>query len=179
MTTSTARLALIVASVQRARAGSQRAGEPAQSAGARLRAASRSAWADWVYVPTGSMNPTILGGDRLLFDRHLYGVRVPFSAIHVADGADPARGQLGCISCWATKRDNSAGSRFIGFVPRRNIVGRATRVVLSLNPDRYFLPRPDRVFTTLRRNGPSPWTAGRASRLCTDHAAAGISFPAV
>lgn len=102
MTTSTARLALIVASVQRARAGSQRAGGPAQSAGARLRAASRSAWADWVYVPTGSMNPTILGGDRLLFDRHLYGVRVPFSATHVADGADPARGQLGCISCWAT-----------------------------------------------------------------------------
>ena len=23
----------------------------------------RSAWADWVYVPTGSMNPTILEGD--------------------------------------------------------------------------------------------------------------------
>jgi signal peptidase I len=54
----------------------------------------RSAWADWVYVPTGSMNPTILEGDRLLIDKHIYGVRVPFSAIHVTDGADPARGDI-------------------------------------------------------------------------------------
>jgi signal peptidase I len=47
-------------------------------------------------------------------------------------------------------RDNSADSRYIGFVPRRNIVGRATRVVVSLNPERHFLPRSDRVLLALR-----------------------------
>jgi signal peptidase I len=47
-------------------------------------------------------------------------------------------------------RDNSADSRYIGFVPRRNIVGRATRVVVSLNPERYFLPRSDRLLVPLQ-----------------------------
>jgi signal peptidase I len=46
-------------------------------------------------------------------------------------------------------RDNSADSRYIGFVPRRNIVGRATRVVVSLNPERYLVPRQSRFFVPL------------------------------
>jgi signal peptidase I len=46
-------------------------------------------------------------------------------------------------------RDNSADSRYIGFVPRRNIVGRATRVVLSLDPDRYYAPRSGRWLRSL------------------------------
>jgi signal peptidase I len=46
--------------------------------------------------------------------------------------------------------DNSADSRYIGFVPRRNIVGRAVRVVVSLNPDRYYLPRSGRLLTSLQ-----------------------------
>src|ERR1700728_2753352 len=54
----------------------------------------RSAWADWVYVPTGSMNPTILEGDRLLVDKHVYGLRVPFSLVHLTAGEDPARGDI-------------------------------------------------------------------------------------
>ena len=54
----------------------------------------RSAWADWVYVPTGSMNPTILEGDRLLIDKHVYGMRVPFSLIHLTHGDDPNRGDI-------------------------------------------------------------------------------------
>src|SRR5579863_8397465 len=54
----------------------------------------RSAWADWVYVPTGSMNPTILEGDRLLIDKHVYGLRVPFSLIHLTRGDNPDRGDI-------------------------------------------------------------------------------------
>lgn len=46
-------------------------------------------------------------------------------------------------------RDNSADSRYIGFVPRRNIVGHATRVVVSFNPERYFMPRGTRVLVPL------------------------------
>jgi len=46
-------------------------------------------------------------------------------------------------------RDNSADSRYFGLVPRANIVGRASRVVVSLNPENYFLPRADRFLVSL------------------------------
>jgi signal peptidase I len=46
-------------------------------------------------------------------------------------------------------RDNSADSRYFGFVPRRDIIGRATRVVVSLNPDRHYAPRSDRFLLPL------------------------------
>ena len=202
----------------------------------------RSAWADWVYVPTGSMNPTIIEGDRLLVDKHVYGVRIPFTLIHVTHGEDPQRGDIitfdspadgkllvkrvigvpgdviamsderlivngiparympadrrdtrslllatraehpqawretdgycvhdilllpdrgspstfgsivvppGMYFVLGDNRDNSADSRYIGFVPRRNIVGHATEVAVSLDPDRYHLPRARRLFIPL------------------------------
>ena len=46
-------------------------------------------------------------------------------------------------------RDNSRDSRFFGFVPRNEIVGRSSAVVLSVNPDRYYLPRWGRFFRGL------------------------------
>ena len=46
-------------------------------------------------------------------------------------------------------RDNSADSRIIGFVPRDEIVGKATSVVLSLNYENYYLPRSERFFQSL------------------------------
>lgn len=202
----------------------------------------RSAWADWVTVPTGSMNPTILEGDRVLVDKHAFGLRVPFTLIHLTEGEDPARGDIvvfdspkdgtslvkrvvgvpgdtveldgetlringrpasyaagdtaalrGLTSATAAEnplvlredgvgpehdilllparrglapfgpitvppgmyvmlgdnRDNSADSRFFGFVPRRNIVGRATRVVISFDPDHYYVPRRGRFLEPL------------------------------
>ena len=46
-------------------------------------------------------------------------------------------------------RDNSADSRYIGFIPRRNILGRATRILFSLDPDRHALPRAGRLLEPL------------------------------
>ena len=46
-------------------------------------------------------------------------------------------------------RDNSADSRFYGFIPRDEIVGNAKTVVLSLNYDDYYLPRAERFFRPL------------------------------
>lgn len=54
----------------------------------------RSAWADWVTVPTGSMNPTILEGDRVLVDKHVFGLRIPFTRVHLTAGEDPVRGDI-------------------------------------------------------------------------------------
>ncbi len=202
----------------------------------------RSAWADWVTVPTGSMNPTILEGDRLLVDKHVFGLRIPFTRVHLTAGADPARGDIvvfdspvdgtslvkrvigvpgdvvalegdrlsvngqpasysigniksirGLLAATAAEhplllreaglsqphdvmllpgraarrsleavvvpdgmyfmmgdnRDNSADSRYFGFVPRRDIIGRATRVIVSLNPDEHYTPRSDRFLLPL------------------------------
>ena len=41
-------------------------------------------------------------------------------------------------------RDNSLDSRYIGLVPRKELLGRATRVLVSLDPEHYWLPRSDR-----------------------------------
>jgi signal peptidase I len=202
----------------------------------------RSAWADWVTVPTGSMNPTVLEGDRLLIDKHVFGLRIPFTLTHLTQGENPARGDIvvfdspadgislvkrvvglpgdvvemdgealivngqraqyaegsvddlqgilrataaenpivlretglarehdvmllphrvsqrylgpltvpdGAYFMLGDNRDNSGDSRYFGFVPRHNIVGRATRVVVSLNPDRYYAPRKERFLTPL------------------------------
>ena len=202
----------------------------------------RSAWADWVTVPTGSMNPTIVEGDRVLVDKHTFGLRVPFTLVHLTAGTDPQRGDIvvfdspangqslvkrvaaipgdtleldgealivngrpasyqpgdpqhladlldataaqdplvfiekgsarahdilvlparstrrafgpvtvpeGKYFMLGDNRDNSADSRYIGFVPRRNIVGRATRVAVSMDPEHYFHPRMSRFLKPL------------------------------
>jgi signal peptidase I len=54
----------------------------------------RSAWADWMTVPTGSMNPTLIEGDRILVDKHVFGVRLPWTLIRLTDGRDPQRGDI-------------------------------------------------------------------------------------
>ncbi|PVV08897.1 MAG: signal peptidase I [gamma proteobacterium symbiont of Ctena orbiculata] len=52
----------------------------------------RSVIADWNTVPTGSMKPTILEGDRILVNKMAYDIRIPFSHRSPLKRADPARG---------------------------------------------------------------------------------------
>ncbi len=47
-------------------------------------------------------------------------------------------------------RDMSADSRMFGFVPRHLLVGRSGRVVLSFDPDNWYLPRLNRFWQELR-----------------------------
>ncbi|WP_118178983.1 signal peptidase I [Paraburkholderia phosphatilytica] len=46
-------------------------------------------------------------------------------------------------------RDDSADSRYFGFFPRSELMGRARRVAYSLDPDRHYLPRFDRLGVAL------------------------------
>jgi signal peptidase I len=46
-------------------------------------------------------------------------------------------------------RDNSHDSRYIGFVDRDRILGRAETVAFSLDYDNYFRPRSERFFAPL------------------------------
>ncbi len=54
----------------------------------------RSVVADWNTVPTGSMKPTILEGDRILVNKMAYDIRLPFSHISVIKLDDPQRGDV-------------------------------------------------------------------------------------
>ena len=54
----------------------------------------RSAIADWNQVPSGSMKPTILEGDRVVVNKLAYDLKVPFTTWHVAQWADPKRGEI-------------------------------------------------------------------------------------
>jgi signal peptidase I len=54
----------------------------------------RSAVADWNDVPSGSMTPTILVGDRIFVNKLAYDLKVPFTTWHLATWADPQRGDI-------------------------------------------------------------------------------------
>ena len=191
----------------------------------------RSGIADWNVVPSGSMKPTIVEGDRILVNKLAYDVQLPFLYHSLKKLNDPQRGDiivfdsevaqlrlvkrviglpgdvvemvdnqlyingqalqydmlesyqnqvdekedlLGVVhtvrlnregsrlsSFEPTKvpenfylalgdnRDNSSDSRVIGFVPRDEIIGRARKVVMSVDYDRYYMPRSDRFWKTL------------------------------
>ena len=198
-----------------------------------LMALFRSAIADWNDVPTSSMNPTIIEGDRILVNKLAYDLRIPFTHVSLFKRGDPESGDIiifdsevsdlrlvkrvigvpgdvvsmdnnvlsingqqlsyqsvaseeqtssavdaieklsgqqytvrtrpgSQVSSFSTltvpadyyfvlgdNRDNSADSRYIGFVPRNEIVGRSRSVVLSLDYENYLRPRGDRFFKTL------------------------------
>lgn len=54
----------------------------------------RSSVADWNDVPTGSMRPTILEGDRIFVNKLAFGLRVPLTRIWLAQWGGPKRGEI-------------------------------------------------------------------------------------
>jgi signal peptidase I len=56
--------------------------------------AVRSSFADWNDVPTGSMKPTILEGDRVFVNKLAYDLKVPFTTLHIAEWGAPKRGDI-------------------------------------------------------------------------------------
>lgn len=56
--------------------------------------ACRSSLADWYNVPSGSMRPTILEGDKLFVSKLAYGLRIPFTSIELVHWRDPAAGDI-------------------------------------------------------------------------------------
>ncbi len=54
----------------------------------------RSSLADWNDVPSGSMQPTILVGDRIFVNKLAYDLKVPFTTWHLAQWSNPQRGDI-------------------------------------------------------------------------------------
>ena len=201
----------------------------------------KSAVADWNWVPSGSMRPTILEGELVFINKLAYDLKVPFTTQHLAEWDNPQRGEITVFyspkdgtrlvkrviglpgdrialhanqltingqpvawsapnETWLTyattqekseaiattetlgtvshpilslprqmalrdfdeitvpagqyfmmgdNRDRSFDSRYFGFVPRKQILGRANAIVLSFDTDHYLLPRLSRCFSGL------------------------------
>jgi len=54
----------------------------------------KSSLADWNWVPTGSMNPTILEGDLVFVNKLAYGLRIPLTLRRLAKWSDPKKGDV-------------------------------------------------------------------------------------
>lgn len=56
--------------------------------------AARSTLADHYYIPSESMEYSLLVGDRVMVDKTAYGLRIPFTDIKFVAGASPGRGEI-------------------------------------------------------------------------------------
>ena len=59
-----------------------------------LMVVARSSFANHYSVPSGSMEPTLLPGDRVVVDMSAYGVRVPFTGIELFARGEPSAGDV-------------------------------------------------------------------------------------
>lgn len=72
----------------------------------------RSAVADWYSVPTGSMKPTIVEGDRIGVNKMAYDLRIPFTHVSMYSLSEPERGDIVVFDSKAA--DNRMVKRVIG-----------------------------------------------------------------
>lgn len=106
-----------------------------------LIASAKSALADINYVPTGSMQPTILPGDVVLINKLAYDLRVPFTFARVARWSDPARGDI--VVCFSPADGTRLVKRVVG-LPGDTVELRDD--VLFLNGTRQdYSPLPDEI----------------------------------
>ena len=124
----------------------------------------RSAVADWNQVPSGSMKPGILDGDRIVVDKLAWDLRVPFTDSRIVRWGNPARGDVvtfenpldgrlfvkrvvavpGDLVEWRRKQLFINGAA-ASYTPLE--AGEVQRLPVA-NPSRYFFYREDLLGTT-------------------------------
>jgi len=72
----------------------------------------KSSLADWNWVPTGSMNPTILEGDLIYVDKIAYDLRFPLTLHRLAKWSDPQRGDI--VVCFSPEDETRLVKRVTG-----------------------------------------------------------------
>jgi signal peptidase I len=86
---------------------------------------ARSTLADHYRVPSGSMQPSIEIGDRILVNKAAYGLRVPFTSTYVAQFHGPAIGDVVVLD--SPEEDKVLLKRVVG-VPGTTVEVRGGRV---------------------------------------------------
>jgi signal peptidase I len=94
----------------------------------------RSSLADWSDVPTGSMKPTILEGDRVFVNKLAYDLKVPFTTWHIAEWGGPARGDV--VIFFSPKDETRMVKRVVG-LPGDTIELRDNTLIINLQPTAY------------------------------------------
>lgn len=94
----------------------------------------RSAVADWNQVPSGSMKPSILVGDRIVVDKLAYDLRVPFTLWHVARWADPQRGD---VVTFPSPRDETLYVKRVIGLPGDTVELRSNHLIINGEEARY------------------------------------------
>ena len=88
----------------------------------------RSAIADWNQVPSGSMIPSILVGDRIVVDKLAYDLRIPFTLQRILGWHDPERGDVVTFPSPADER--LLVKRIIG-LPGDDVELRRNRLIIN------------------------------------------------
>ena len=99
----------------------------------------RSSLADWNVVPSGSMQPTILVGDRVLVNKLAYDLKVPFTTWHIAEWKHPERGDI--VVLFSPKDGTRMVKRVIG-LPGDTIELRNNQLFINDQPVDYTTLEP-------------------------------------
>lgn len=114
--------------------------------------AFRSAVADWNDVPTGSMKPTILEGDRVFVNKLAYDLKVPFTRWHIATWGDPRRGDIVIL---ASPADGKRLVKRVVGVPGDTLALRNNRLFINSLAVSYE-PLPEITPSEFQRRGDPP-----------------------
>jgi signal peptidase I len=94
----------------------------------------RSSLADWNKVPSGSMKPTIIEGDRIYVNKLAYDLKVPFTTWHLAEWANPQRGDV--VVFFSPKDGERLVKRVVG-LPGDLIELRNNQLIINGTPADY------------------------------------------
>lgn len=73
---------------------------------------AKSSVSDWNWVPTGSMNPTILEGDLIYVNKIAYDLRFPLTLHRLAKWSNPHRGDI--VVCFSPDEGTRLVKRVVG-----------------------------------------------------------------
>ena len=100
----------------------------------------RSAVIDYNPVPSGSMNPTILEGDVVWVNKLAYGLRIPLTTVHVAQWADPQRGDIVVV---LSPADGTRLVKRVVGIPGDTLSMRNNQLILNGRPTTYAVSATD------------------------------------
>ena len=112
----------------------------------------KSAVAEMNKVPTGSMTPTILEGDRIFVNKLAYDLKIPYTTIHLAEWDNPQRGDIAVL--YSPEDGERLVKRVIG-VPGDRVEMRNNRLIINDKKVSYEFVKqsdPDNIHLTYIEN---------------------------